>query len=189
MAGPDRLLAVLLGLVLLGLALLYRFGPSRAPARWRWVTPGSLVAAVLWLAGSLAFSLYVAKFAAYNETYGALGGVIILLMWLYHQRLRHPARRRAQCRARAADQARHHDRRTGDRWAAGAPIPPTTRRRTDGTTKTRHASAQQGATLTPCAKGALCRHANYRDVRCCRHLPLITTPRPLLGVRLRRGGL
>ena len=70
-------------LVLLGLALLYRFGPSRAPARWRWVTPGSLLAAVLWLLGSLAFSIYVAKFAAYGQTYGALGGVVVLLMWLF----------------------------------------------------------------------------------------------------------
>ena len=69
--------------VLCGLALLYRFGPSRAPANWRWVTPGSLTAAVLWLASSIAFSLYVAKFAAYNQTYGTLGGVVVLLMWLY----------------------------------------------------------------------------------------------------------
>ncbi|MGE3291155.1 MAG: YihY/virulence factor BrkB family protein [Geminicoccaceae bacterium] len=69
--------------LLLGVALLYRFGPSRAPARWRWVTPGSLAAVGLWLLGSLAFSLYVGRFAAYNETYGTLGGVVILLMWLY----------------------------------------------------------------------------------------------------------
>ena len=65
------------------LALLYRFGPSRAPANWRWVTPGSLTAATLWLASSVAFSLYVAKFATYNQTYGTLGGVVILLVWLY----------------------------------------------------------------------------------------------------------
>jgi membrane protein len=75
--------ALLAALLLLGVALLYRYGPSRAPARWRWVTPGSLVAGGLWLIGSMAFSLYVARFAAYNETYGALGGVVILLMWLY----------------------------------------------------------------------------------------------------------
>jgi membrane protein len=70
-------------LVLFGLALLYRFGPSRAPARWRWATPGSLAAAILWLAGSLAFSIYVGKFAAYNQTYGTLGGVVVLLLWLF----------------------------------------------------------------------------------------------------------
>jgi membrane protein len=75
--------AVLLGLLLVGLAAIYRFGPSRAKARWRWVTPGSLTAAALWLAASAAFSFYVANFDSYNETYGALGGVIVLLMWLY----------------------------------------------------------------------------------------------------------
>ena len=74
---------LLFALVLLGLALLYRFGPSRAPASWRWVTPGSLLATTLWLAASMAFSLYVGKFAAYNQTYGTLGGVVVLLMWLY----------------------------------------------------------------------------------------------------------
>ncbi|MFL5333391.1 MAG: YihY/virulence factor BrkB family protein [Geminicoccaceae bacterium] len=70
-------------LILFGLALLYRFGPSRAAARWRWVTPGSLAAVIIWLAGSLAFSVYVAKFAAYNQTYGTLGGVVVLLLWLF----------------------------------------------------------------------------------------------------------
>jgi len=75
--------AVLLASLLFGLAVIYRFGPSRGTARWRWVTPGSLAAAVLWLLASVAFSFYVANFASYNETYGALGGVIILLMWLY----------------------------------------------------------------------------------------------------------
>ena len=75
--------AVLLALLLVGLAAIYRFGPSRARALRRWVTPGSLAAAALWLAASAAFSLYVANFDSYNETYGALGGVIVLLMWLY----------------------------------------------------------------------------------------------------------
>ena len=74
---------LLVAMLLCGLALLYRFGPSRAPANWRWVTPGSLTAATLWLASSVAFSLYVAKFATYNQTYGTLGGVVILLIWLY----------------------------------------------------------------------------------------------------------
>ena len=74
---------LLFALVLLGLAVLYRFGPSRAPASWRWLTPGSLLATTLWLAASVAFSLYVGKFAAYNQTYGTLGGVVVLLMWLY----------------------------------------------------------------------------------------------------------
>lgn len=74
---------VLLALVMGGLAAIYRFGPDRAAARWRWITPGSVLATVLWLAASAGFSWYAANFASYNQTYGALGGVIILLFWLY----------------------------------------------------------------------------------------------------------
>jgi membrane protein len=74
---------LLLGFVMLGLALLYRFAPSRAGARWRWITPGSLLAAGLWLAASLAFSFYVGNFGAYDAAYGALGGVVVALLWFY----------------------------------------------------------------------------------------------------------
>ena len=74
----------LLGLFLvLGLALLYRYGPSRQSVRWRWVTPGSVLVALLWLATSAAFSFYVANVASYDVTYGSLGTAIIVLMWLY----------------------------------------------------------------------------------------------------------
>jgi membrane protein len=74
---------LLVGGFLAALAVLYRYGPSRNEARWRWVTPGALVAAVLWLLGSAAFSLYVSKFASYDKTYGPLGAVVVFLMWLY----------------------------------------------------------------------------------------------------------
>ncbi|MDT0683516.1 YihY/virulence factor BrkB family protein [Roseicyclus sp. F158] len=74
---------ILLVVVCIGLAFLYRFGPSRAPRGWRWITPGAAIATALWVIGSLAFSFYVANFGSYNETFGALGGVIILLMWLW----------------------------------------------------------------------------------------------------------
>lgn len=67
----------------LGLAALYRFGPSRRPARWRWLTWGAAVAAGLWLLASLAFSFYVANFANYARTYGSLGAVVGLMMWLW----------------------------------------------------------------------------------------------------------
>ncbi|HET6469363.1 MAG TPA: YihY/virulence factor BrkB family protein [Geminicoccaceae bacterium] len=70
-------------LVILGFAVLYRWGPSRSEAKWRWVTWGSAVATVLWLLASIAFSFYVANFGNYNETYGSLGAVIVVLMWLY----------------------------------------------------------------------------------------------------------
>jgi len=74
---------VLLGGMILGLAALYRFGPDRDDPRWRWVTPGAIVAAIAWIIGSLLFSLYTANFAKYNETYGSLGAVVIMLLWLF----------------------------------------------------------------------------------------------------------
>jgi membrane protein len=78
--GRWPLLAVMVALVL---AALYRFGPSRESARWRWVTWGSAVASILWLAVSLGFSWYVANFGSYNETYGSLGAVIGFMTWIW----------------------------------------------------------------------------------------------------------
>ncbi len=75
---------ILLALFILSaLAILFRYGPSRAPARFRWVTPGAVVATVLWIAGSVAFSFYVQNFASYNKTFGSLGAVVVLLMWFF----------------------------------------------------------------------------------------------------------
>jgi len=74
---------VVFGLVTLGMALIYYFAPD-AKQSWIWITPGSVVATLLWLLISLAFKLYVAKFNSYdNATYGMLGGVIVLLLWFY----------------------------------------------------------------------------------------------------------
>jgi membrane protein len=73
----------LLVLVILGLAVLYRFGPSRRDAKWRWLTPGSIFASFAWLAISALFSLYLSKFTDYNATYGSLGAVIGLMMWIW----------------------------------------------------------------------------------------------------------
>ncbi|MSU88882.1 YihY family inner membrane protein [Rhodobacteraceae bacterium 2CG4] len=70
-------------LAALGIAVLYRYGPSRAPAQWRWLMPGAVLACVLWLAASAGFSVYVENFGSYNESFGALAGVVILLMWLW----------------------------------------------------------------------------------------------------------
>jgi membrane protein len=75
----PALLLVLLG----GLALLYRYGPSRERARWRWVGTGSVVAGLLWLVASILFSWYVASFGNYNETYGSLGAVIAFMTWIW----------------------------------------------------------------------------------------------------------
>jgi membrane protein len=75
---------VLLALVVIGaLAVIYRVAPDRDAPRFRWVSVGALVAAVLWLIGSLLFSLYVNNFGSYNKTYGALAGVVVLMLWLY----------------------------------------------------------------------------------------------------------
>jgi membrane protein len=74
---------VLAVLVLLALGVVYRLGPDRANPRWRWVSVGAVVALVLWLLGSIGFSWYVDNFGKYNQTYGALAAVIILLLWLF----------------------------------------------------------------------------------------------------------
>jgi membrane protein len=76
-------LALLWGIMVLGLSVIYRYAPAREFARWRWVTVGSILAATLWLAASAVFAFYVQRFGGYGKTYGALGGVIVLLMWFY----------------------------------------------------------------------------------------------------------
>lgn len=70
-------------IVTFGLAVLYRFGPSRREAKWRWLTLGSTIGALVWLLGSAAFSWYIANVADYNATYGSLGAAIGLMMWLW----------------------------------------------------------------------------------------------------------
>jgi membrane protein len=66
-----------------GAATLYRYGPSRAKARWTWLTPGSIFAGVMWLLLTFGFGIYVANFGNYDATYGSLGAVVVLLTWLY----------------------------------------------------------------------------------------------------------
>jgi len=65
------------------ISLLYRFGPDRAPAQLRWITPGALVATAGWAAMSLLFSWYVADFGSYNRTYGSLGAIVGFLTWIW----------------------------------------------------------------------------------------------------------
>jgi membrane protein len=71
------------GVVSIAIGLAYRFAPNRPDAAWRWITPGSAAASLLWLIASLAFGLYVSHFGHYNATYGSLGGVVVFLTWLY----------------------------------------------------------------------------------------------------------
>ncbi len=88
---PDRLETVLAlsrwvilaVMTISGLAVLYRFGPSRDNAKWRWLTPGAILACVVWITASVGFSIYVSNFGSYNESFGSMAGVIILLMWLW----------------------------------------------------------------------------------------------------------
>lgn len=86
--SAERLLAVLrwpvlLGVVVVSLAFLYRYGPSRRDAKWRWVTWGSVVAALLWIGASMAFSWYVSNFDSYNKTYGSLGAAVGFMTWIW----------------------------------------------------------------------------------------------------------
>ena len=64
-------------------SVLYRFGPSREEAKWNWITPGSLFAALTWLVLTWAFGVYVGHFTNYHATYGSLGAVVALLTWMY----------------------------------------------------------------------------------------------------------
>jgi membrane protein len=75
---PALLLAVAVGL-----AVIYRYGPSRERPRWRWVTPGSAAASAIWLIGSLAFSWYASNLGNFDKTYGSLGAVVAFLMWMW----------------------------------------------------------------------------------------------------------
>ena len=78
--GKWPVLLILLSFVF---ACLYRFGPSRDKPKWRWITPGSLFAAIVWLAASLLFSWYAANFGSYNKTYGSLGAIIGFMTWMW----------------------------------------------------------------------------------------------------------
>jgi membrane protein len=74
---------ILAMLMMLGLGVVYRFAPARRNPSWHLFSPGTIVAATAWLAVSAGFSYYVAKFSSYDKTYGSLGTVVVLLMWLY----------------------------------------------------------------------------------------------------------
>ena len=74
---------VILVVVMTMFAILYWASPNVKHPKFRWITPGSVAGVVLWILASAGFALYVASFASYNKTYGALGGVIVFLIWLW----------------------------------------------------------------------------------------------------------
>jgi membrane protein len=89
-AAPATVIAgKFVGYILLALiaalvaSVLYRFGPSREDAKWKWISPGSLFAAVVWLLLTVAFGFYVSRFTNYHASYGSLGAVVALLSWMY----------------------------------------------------------------------------------------------------------
>ena len=74
---------IALVLIVTVVSVLYRYGPSRPPGRWRWITPGSAFVAVAWVCMSMAFTLYVANFGSYDKTYGSLGAVVGFMTWIW----------------------------------------------------------------------------------------------------------
>jgi len=74
---------VLLFVAALMIAVIYRFGPSRDSPQWRWISPGSIFAAITWIATSLLFSWYTSHFGSYNKTYGSLGAAIGFMTWIW----------------------------------------------------------------------------------------------------------
>jgi membrane protein len=74
---------VLLAGMLVALALLYRYGPDRDEPSWSWLSPGAVLATAMWLVASALFAIYTSRFGSYNETYGSLGAVVVVMLWLY----------------------------------------------------------------------------------------------------------
>ncbi|MFL4468601.1 YihY/virulence factor BrkB family protein [Tateyamaria armeniaca] len=70
-------------LTVFGLSVLYRYAPSRDAPEWKWASPGAVVACLIWVAASAGFAFYVGNFGSYNESFGTLAGVIVLLMWFW----------------------------------------------------------------------------------------------------------
>ena len=106
-----------------GIAVLNRYAPDRRPPRWRWVAAGSLLATLVWIGASILFSIYVRQFGSYNATYGALGGVIVLMTWLWLSAfiVLVGAKLNAEMEHQTeADSTRGPDRPRGDRGAAKA---------------------------------------------------------------------
>ena len=122
-------LVLMLLLMLAGLAALYRFGPSRHAAQWRWITPGAVLAMVVILVTSGLFTWYVASFGSYDATYGSLGAIFGFMTWLWICRNHRHRRCRAQFGDRTSDRTRHHNRTA---------TPDGTARRGDGRHGRRH---------------------------------------------------
>jgi membrane protein len=78
--GRWPLLAIL---IIVAISVVYRYAPARTHAKWRWIGWGAALATLLWIIGSLAFSFFVSNFGSYNETYGSIGAIMVLLLWFF----------------------------------------------------------------------------------------------------------
>ncbi|MHB0774878.1 YihY/virulence factor BrkB family protein [Halomonas sp. WWR20] len=74
---------LLMIMVMLAVAIIYRYAPDRQEPRWQWISVGSLLSVTLWITGSIGFSLYVSNFASFGQVYGSLGAVVVLLIWFW----------------------------------------------------------------------------------------------------------
>lgn len=70
-------------LTVFGLSVLYRYAPSRDEPEWKWASPGAVISCLIWVVASAGFAFYVGNFGSYNESFGTLAGVIVLLMWFW----------------------------------------------------------------------------------------------------------
>jgi membrane protein len=123
--GVARWVITLIAVTLL-FAVFYSIGPNRKVPNWKWLTPGGLVATALWLIASLGFSLYVSGFGGtYARTYGALAGVVILILWLYMSAvaLLVGAELNGELERERALLAADDERRTAEAEAGAAPSP------------------------------------------------------------------
>ena len=172
------------------ISLLYWAGPNVKQPGFPWVTPGGLLAVLLWIVASALFAFYVANFASYNKTYGSLGGVIVFLIWLWITNNVITARRRVQLRdgAQAPDPGRPPAR-------AGA-VPAAARHAQDegpgrGVRGPARAAAHPAARDAPAALGPLTT-PGFRRTRCngscrfsgcgCPYPRSSAPPRPAAGL-------
>lgn len=113
LVGVLRWILLIAGMML-ALVVLYRYAPDRDHPKWAWTSPGALVATMLWIVASAGFALYTANFAKYNETYGSLGAVVVLMLWLYFSVL---------CVVFGAEINAEVERQTRDDTTRGRPMP------------------------------------------------------------------
>jgi membrane protein len=112
-AGILRWVLLIVGMMF-ALSVLYRYAPDRDHPQWTWTSPGALLATMLWVVASAVFSIYTANFGKYNETYGSLGAVVVLMLWLFFTVL---------CVIAGAELNAEMERQTREDTTQGAPMP------------------------------------------------------------------